>query len=58
MGCKRNRMKKGAFIAAVMLSVALMGCQKAEEKEEIEVPVEEMDTATLDDGKIWTWKRQ
>ena len=48
MGCKRNRMKKGAFIAAVMLSVALMGCQKAEEKEEIEVPVEEMDTATLD----------
>ncbi len=31
-----------------MLSVALMGCQKAEEKEEIEVPVEEMDTATLD----------
>lgn len=48
MGCKRNRMKKGAFIAAVMLSVTLMGCQKAEEKEEIEVPVEEMDTATLD----------
>ncbi len=48
MGCKRNRMKKGAFIAAVMLSVALMGCQEAEEKEEIEVPVEEMDTATLD----------
>ncbi len=48
MGCKRNRMKKGAFIAAVMLSVALIGCQKAEEKEEIEVPVEEMDTATLD----------
>ena len=48
MGCKRNRMKKGAFIAAVMLSVALMGCQKAEEKEEIAVPVEEMDTATLD----------
>ncbi len=48
MGCKRNRMKKGAFIAAVMLAVALMGCQKAEEKEEIEVPVEEMDTATLD----------
>ena len=48
MGCKRNRMKKGAFIAAVTLSVALMGCQKAEEKEEIEVPVEEMDTATLD----------
>ena len=48
MGCKRNRRKKGAFIAAVMLSVALMGCQKAEEKEEIEVPVEEMDTATLD----------
>jgi peptidoglycan-N-acetylmuramic acid deacetylase len=41
-------MKKGAFIAAVMLSVTLMGCQKAEEKEEIEVPVEEMDTATLD----------
>ena len=32
MGCKRNRMKKGAFIAAVMLSVALMGCQKAEER--------------------------
>lgn len=31
-----------------MLSVTLMGCQKAEEKEEIEVPVEEMDTATLD----------
>ena len=48
MGCKRNRMKKGAFIAAVMLSVTLMGCQKAEEKEEIQVPVEEMDTATLD----------
>ena len=46
MGCKRNRMKKGAFIAAVMLSVTLMGCQKAEEKEEIEVPVEEIGRAS------------
>lgn len=48
MGCKRSRIKKGAFIAAVMLSVVLMGCQKTEEKEELEVPAEEMDTAALD----------